>query len=292
MNNLSFYCSKENNQKFNKVLFGDSKQFSPIKKVYVDKWVEFLSRVYSRKYVQKDVLFKGQAAGVYIEKDGLKQRSLINNITANVSTFSLLTHYFNEYLHRVNEQPIIFNDDTQNNLNQIYRFFTILEVLKEDIFYNPASTIFKSIGKILQFCDAIGKRTEEATKEIIQQNLGEQSINLLSGYGVIGDMILGIDAKVVINGFENTAQIKGFHRIYEESYNDELYVVVEGSAGVKKYNTDLMIFTNVKNKESVIIESKNMFTKDSKFYFPITNNIQRLKATSQLNLTDCNKYLL
>jgi len=292
MKNLNFYCNKEYNKTHNKALFGDTKNFNPVKKVYVEKWIDFLHKVYEKKYIGKDVLFKGQLPGVYIEKDGLKQRSLINNITANVSIFCLLTDYFNEHLHLNNEDPIIFNDDTKNNLNQIYRFFTVLEVLKDRIFFNPSSEVFRSIGKILQFTDALGKRTEEATKEIITQNLGENAIKLLSGMGVSNDMLLGIDAKLTLNGTEGTAQIKGFHKIYEETYNDERYTIVEGSVGARKYGTDLMIFTNVKNKETLIIESKGMFVKDSKFYFPISNNIQKLKALSPLNLTDCNKYLL
>jgi hypothetical protein len=81
------------------------------------------------------------------------------------------------------------------------------------------------------------------------------------------DAIQGIDLELTKDGQKYTAQIKPFRNMVES----EDGITLEGTASVKIYNTDLMIFQKGKNvlifnRKPKIVKGNFVFPKDSLLY--------------------------
>ena len=86
------------------------------------------------------------------------------------------------------------------------------------------------------------------------------------------DMLKGVDIKIIVDGKEHTAQVKPFSHITRTS--DNMYKV-DGTANVKRYQTDWMIF--MKNLgDTVIFNNKNTKIFDGVYYFPIDDKLYQL----------------
>jgi hypothetical protein len=69
--------------------------------------------------------------------------------------------------------------------------------------------------------------------------------------------------KVMVDGKENTAQVKPYNNVVE----DGNMIRIEGSANVKKYKTDWMVFVR-RGNEILVLDNSNSEIRDGYYYFP------------------------
>ena len=105
------------------------------------------------------------------------------------------------------------------------------------------------------------KSIENALKKF-KEKFGAENIKRIGELGSKEDM-MGVDIKVTIDGKLHTAQVKPFDSINKE---DEM-LRIDGSANVKKYNTDWMVFVR-RGKDIVVFDNTNSEIKDGSYYFP------------------------
>lgn len=294
-------CTPDEEKTFKSMLFPPSDMIkkSPLylkfKKEYTENWMSLLRKAYPENWKEKDSLFPGHEAGLYTKEN---IRSLLMNLTSSYAAFCALTKELNNYLSQNNQNKIEFTDNIQSNFVEMRRFFSILDGLRATIFtQGTPSPILNKVGNILKKNDCLGKRTEDAAKQIIEQNLGEGSCKLTAGAGLTTDMISKTDA--IIRGLsiseptnnrggQLTAQIKPFTNIIRENN----YFMIKGSSSAQSYSkVDLLIFVNTKNLEVKIFSTKNIKIQGTNFYIPENNHIIDFKALGKVELMDCNKYL-
>ena len=76
--------------------------------------------------------------------------------------------------------------------------------------------------------------------------------------------MMGIDLRVIVDGKEHTAQVKPFETITEI---DGMYRV-DGTANVKKYKTDWMVFIR-RGKDVVVFDNTKSEIKDGTYNYPL-----------------------
>ncbi len=81
-----------------------------------------------------------------------------------------------------------------------------------------------------------------------KKQFGDDNVSRIGELGSKEDMLKGVDVKIIVDGKEHTAQVKPFSHITKTS--DNMYKV-DGTANVKKYQTDWMIF--MKNLGDMLI---------------------------------------
>jgi len=290
--NGSESCSQEELKLFKTLLFPSdslrkkSPLFSKFKDEFISGWMTILKKKYPENWKEKDGLYKGHESGLY---DKENTRSLLMNLTSNYTAFCIILKDLNIYLRNENQSEIIFNEnDADFNLNELKRFFSVLDGIRERIF-NPESKTLIKIGNVLKMTDCLGKRNEQAVEQIINQNLGENTCILKSGAGLTDDMKKGVDAIVKLNDTDNKSQIKPFSLTIE---NDDTIKVI-GSSSVKSYtDVDLLIFVNVKSGVVKIFKSNNRIIIESNtFVIPKENEIMTLHSIHPLKLTNCYDFL-
>ena len=84
-------------------------------------------------------------------------------------------------------------------------------------------------------------------------------------------MMTGVDVKIMVDGVEKTAQVKPFSYI---TRSDDMYKV-DGTANVKKYQTNWMIFMK-RLDDMVIFDNSNTKIIDGVYYFPIDAKLYQL----------------
>ena len=117
--------------------------------------------------------------------------------------------------------------------------------------------------KILTQTDSWGQKREDVTVEILKKKFGKDNVVGIGKLGSREDMIGGIDCEIIVNGKKHTSQIKPFTSI--KKIDDEIHVF--GSANVKKYSTDWLIFTK-NNKDVVVFRNKNTKIVEGQYVFP------------------------
>jgi Fe-Mn family superoxide dismutase len=229
--------------------------------LYSDGIKKILSQAFPDKYYGAGEYQKGTSPGIYdLEKPG---RSIINYLNTNYSTFCPLLKDLNRVLEVYNKKPIEFEGLSQEEqMFQMRRMLKFISELKERIF-DPNSRTFQTIFQILNATSNKGSKTEDIVEKKFKQKFGPENVKKIGALGSKEDM-MGIDMKITIDGKEHTAQVKPFDSIQEI----EDMFRIEGTANVKKYKTDWMVFVK-RGKEFVIFDNKNSQIIDGTYNFPL-----------------------
>ena len=250
-------CSKEETEAI-RMVFNINPKVKDIFKVSINK---IMRDVFPENYYNANEYSQGEMAGVYdLEGQG---RSVVNKLNTNYSCFCVLLNDINTVLERSNQPKIeIVGKTPAEQLSEVKKLVKILDQYKARIFNRESST-FQNIMKILTQTDSWGQKREDVTVEILKKKFGNDNVMGIGKLGSREDMIGGIDCEIIVNGKKHTSQIKPFSSI--KKIENEIHVF--GSANVKKYSTDWLIFTK-NNKDVVIFRNKNTKIIDGQYVFP------------------------
>lgn len=240
-----------------------------VKEIFKNSINNILKDVFPNNYYPKGGYSEGEMSGIYdLEQEG---RSVINKLNTNYNCFCVLLRDVNKVLVSQKKEPISFeNTDMFGQINKVKGFVNIIDEYKTRIF-NPNSSTFQSLMMVLGQTHAWGQKREDTTIEILKKQFGDKNVKAVGKLGSSEDMIGGIDCELNVNGKPKTAQIKPFTHMKTE---DGLTYVM-GAGNVKKYKTDLLIFSK-NNKEIIIFDNKNSKIVDGNFVFPEENLIYTL----------------
>jgi len=240
-----------------------------VKDIFKNSINIILREVFPENYYPKNGYSEGEMSGIYdLEQEG---RSVINKLNTNYSCFCVLLRDVNKVLKSKKEELISFDDSNMFiQINKVKQFVKIIDEYKDRIF-NTNSSTFQSLMMVLGQTHAWGQKREDTTVEILKKQFGDGNVNAVGKLGSSEDMIGGIDCEININGELKTAQIKPFTHMKTE---DELTYVM-GAGNVKKYKTDLLIFSK-NNKEIMVFDNNNSKIIGGNFVFPQENLIYSL----------------
>lgn len=228
--------------------------------MYQDAIMKFLAEVFADKHYEKNEYAPRTISGIYdFEKPG---RSIINYLNTNYSAFCPLMRDLNLVLTRANREPINFlGKNKKEQIDEMARMLGFMDQLKFRIF-DPNSKTFQTIFKILVQTSEKGNKTEDLVEKKFKEKFGPENIYRIGELGSKEDM-MGVDMKIKIDGKVYSAQIKPFNSIV----NEDGELKIEGTANVKKYNTDWMVFVK-RGKDIVVFDNKDSQIKDGAYYFP------------------------
>lgn len=240
-----------------------------VKEIFKNSINNILREVFPDNYYPKNGYGDGEMSGIYdLEQEG---RSVINKLNTNYNCFCVLLRDINKVLISQKKEPISFeNSDMFSQINKVKKFVSIIDEYKKRIL-NPTSSTFQSLMMVLGQTHSRGQKTEDTTVEILKKQFGKDNVNAVGKLGSSEDMIGGIDCEIIVDGERKTAQIKPFSNTKTEDGN----IIVMGSANVKRYNIDWLIFSK-NNKEILIFNNKNSKIWRGNFVFPKENLIYTL----------------
>ena len=240
-----------------------------VKNLFKNSINNILKDVFPENYYDKGEYGEGEMSGIYdLEQEG---RSVINKLNTNYNCFCVLLRDVNKVLQHQKQTPISFqNSNIFEQLNQVKKFVKIIDEYKDRIF-NPESSTFQSLMMVLGQTHAWGQKREDLTIKILKRQFGNDNVKAVGKLGSSEDMIGGIDCEIIIDGELKTAQIKPFTHMKTE--NGITYVM--GAGNVKKYKTDLLIFSK-NNKEILLFDNHNSKIINGNFVFPEQNLIYTL----------------
>lgn len=188
-------------------------------------WLEYLEN-----NIETDLM-----GGYY--KDGERHR--ISYLPGNYRAFCLIAKSVNNLLISLNQEPLNFtSDSTEETKTSIDRLVNIIVKNAEKIF-DESSPFYRAIMSNLKESLSRGDKTEKLTKQRLIQKFGESNVKDLSKFGSLTDSG-GKDVEITMNGVNYSAQIKPFNK--KEDAKDKIIIYTSGT--LKKYDQDLMIFTN------------------------------------------------
>jgi hypothetical protein len=168
----------------------------------------------------------------------------------------------NKYLSKVGEPVIDFqNKNFEEQVQEMKRMLEYINSLKFRIFSTDSQTL-QTIINVMGKTQEKGGKTEDIVTQKLKNKFGETNVKRIGELGSKEDM-MGVDIKVIVDGKEFTGQVKPFSQI--EKVDNSLRIT--GTANVKKYNTDWMIFLRA-GKDMIIFDNKNTEIKDGVYYFP------------------------
>lgn len=251
-------CSTTNNE-FYRTLFNTNQS---IKYKYSSAINRILATVFSDLYVANPPA--GELSGIFdLESEG---RSVINKLNTNYTTFCILLNDVNQVIKTIKgKKPISFVGKTpEEQLSEVERFVAALDYYKFRIF-NLESSSFINIIKTLQERNSSGNKREEIVAAILRRFFGKKvKVEVVGGLGSKDDALLGIDLKLTSDDQTETAQVKPFREKIVDDENGTITLL--GTAHVKKYSTDLLIFQKGKN---VLIFNKKPKIVDGNYVFPL-----------------------
>jgi hypothetical protein len=109
----------------------------------------------------------------------------------------------------------------------------------------------------------LGSKTEDFVEKKFKEKFGLENVKRIGALGSKEDM-MGVDLKVFTNGKLHTAQVKPYDSV-EEIDN---MIRVEGTANVKLYNTDWMVFVR-RGKDFIVFDNTNSQIIDGTYNFPV-----------------------
>jgi Fe-Mn family superoxide dismutase len=250
-------CSREETEAI-RMVFNINPRVKDIFKVSINK---ILREVFPDNYFNVNEFAKGEMAGVYnLEGEG---RSVINKLNTNYSCFCVLLNDVNTVLDKSNQPKIQMVGLTPaEQVNEVKKLVNILEKYKFRIF-NRESATFQNLMRILTQTDSWGQKREDVTVDILKKKFGKDNVRAIGKLGSREDMIGGIDCEIDVAGTTHTSQIKPFTALKKI----DGFIHVFGSANVKKYSTDWLIFTK-NNKDVVVFRNKNSKIVDGQYVFP------------------------
>lgn len=254
-------CSKSENE-FYRMLFNVN---SDVKWTYMNGINKIMKEVFPENYITNPD--NNQLPGVYnLEGPG---RSVINKLNTNYTAFCILLKDLNRVISKIpGKEPINFTDKIPaEQKKEVTRFIKAIDHFKYRIFDKDSSTLH-NILRTLTEKDKAGSKREEITAAILKRFFGKDAkVDVVGELGSKKDAIQGVDLELTKDGKTYTAQIKPFRNMVES----EDGITLEGTASVKIYNTDLMIFQKGKNvlifnKKPKIVGGNFVFPKDSLMY--------------------------
>jgi Fe-Mn family superoxide dismutase len=249
-------CSSSENE-FYRTLFNVNEN---VKFVYMRGINSIIKEVFNEYYIENPE--GNQLPGVYnFESPG---RSVINKLNTNYTSFCILLKDLNRVISATtNKEQIKFIDKTPTEqLNEVNRFVMALDYFKYRIFDKESATLH-NLMRVLDEKNKAGSKREEITLAILKRFLGKDyKFELIGELGSKKDALKGIDLEITKNGETKTAQIKPF----KEKIINGNEITLEGTASVKIYNTDLMIFQKGRN---VLVFNKKPKIVNGNFVFPI-----------------------
>jgi len=250
-------CSREETESI-RMVFNINPRVKDIFKVSINK---ILREVFPDNYFNVNEFAKGEMAGVYnLEGEG---RSVINKLNTNYSCFCVLLNDVNTVLDKANQPKIQMVGLTPaEQVNEVKKLVNILDKYKFRIF-NRESATFQNLMRILTQTDSWGQKREDVTVDILKKKFGKDNVRAIGKLGSREDMIGGIDCEIDVAGTTHTSQIKPFTGLKKIDGLIHIY----GSANVKKYSTDWLIFTK-NNKDVVVFRNKNTKIIDGQYVFP------------------------
>jgi Fe-Mn family superoxide dismutase len=240
-----------------------------IKHTFKNAINRILREVFAENYFGNNDYKEGEIAGIYnLEKEG---RSIINKLNTNYSCFCLLLNDVNKVLKHIGMEEIkIIGLPPKEQLIQTKKFIELIDYYKFRIF-NPESSTFKNLMRVLTQTDKWGQIREDETIKILKKKFGKENVISVGKLGSDDDMNKGIDCKIIINGATITCQIKPFSSF--KKIDNKLFIY--DSANVKKYTTDWLIFTK-NNKEVLIFKNYNTNIVGGNYVFPVDDLIYTL----------------
>ena len=248
-------CSKTENE-FYRMLFNVNQE---IKWTYMNGINKILREVFSENFIEKPE--NNQLSGVYdLEGPG---RSVINKLNTNYTAFCILLKDVNQVIATIpNKKPIVFTDKTPDEQKkEVERFIGALNHFKYRIFDKDSSTLHNLL-RTLTDKDRAGSKREEITSAILKRFFGKSAkVELVGELGNKKDAIQGVDLEITKDGKLHTAQVKP----YREMKIGEDGITLEGTASVKLYKTDWMVFQKGKN---VLVFNQKPKIVGGNFVFP------------------------
>ena len=229
-------------------------------KLYKEAIMQILKDVYPTKYYGKNEFGPNQLSGIY-NLEG-KGRSIINYLNTNYSAFCVMKKDLNKYLSKTKQEVINFeNKSPEEQIQEMKRMLEYINSLKFRIFSTESQTL-QTIINVMGKTHEKGGKTEDIVTQKLKQKFGNTNVKRIGELGSKEDM-MGVDIKVTIDGKEHTAQVKPFSQIEKE---DDM-LKISGTANVKKYNTDWMIFLRA-GKDMIILDNANTEIRDGVYFFP------------------------
>jgi hypothetical protein len=240
-----------------------------VKEIFKNSINNVLREVFPDNYYAKGGYSEGEMSGIYdLEQPG---RSVINKLNTNYNCFCVLLRDVNKVLVSKKQEPISFeNTDMFGQINKVKQFVNIIYEFKTRIF-NPDSSTFQSLMMVLGKTHAWGQKREDSVVEVLKKQFGDDNVTAVGKLGSSEDMIGGVDCEINIDGELKTGQIKPFTHMKTE--DGVTYVM--GAGNVKKYKTDLLIFSK-NNKEILVFDNHNSKIVNGNFVFPQENLIYSL----------------
>jgi Fe-Mn family superoxide dismutase len=249
-------CSKSDNE-FYRMLFNVNQD---IKWTYMNGINKILKEVFNENYIE--IPPNNQLPGIYdIEGPG---RSVINKLNTNYTAFCILLKDLNQVIATIpNKKPIIFTDKTPaEQKKEVERFVNALGHFKYRIFDKQSSTFINLLRTLTEKNNA-GDKREQITLSILKRFFGQNAkVELVGELGNKKDAIQGVDLEIFKDGKLHTAQVKPFREMKKTESGIEL----EGTASVKLYKTDWMVFQRGKN---VLVFDKKPKIVGGNFVFPL-----------------------
>jgi len=254
-------CSKSDNE-FYRMLFNVNQD---IKWTYMNGINRILKEVFNENYIETPN--NNQLPGVYdIEGPG---RSVINKLNTNYTAFCILLRDLNYVITKIpNKKPISFIDKTPaQQKKEVERFVSALDHFKYRIFDRESSTFINLLITLTEKNKA-GDKREQITASILKRFFGKSAkVEMIGELGNKKDAIQGVDLEIFKDDTLYTAQVKP----YREMKQTEDEMELEGTASVKLYKTDWMVFQRGKNvlvfdKKPKIIKGNFVFPPDSLLY--------------------------
>lgn len=249
-------CSKSDNE-FYRMLFNVNQD---IKWTYMNGINRILKEVFNENYIE--IPPNNQLPGIYdIEGPG---RSVINKLNTNYTAFCILLKDLNQVIATIpNKKPIIFTDKTPaEQKKEVERFVNALGHFKYRIFDKQSSTFINLLRTLTEKNNA-GDKREQITLSILKRFFGQNAkVELVGELGNKKDAIQGVDLEIFKDGKLHTAQVKPFREMKKTESGIEL----EGTASVKLYKTDWMVFQRGKN---VLVFDKKPKIVGGNFVFPL-----------------------
>jgi hypothetical protein len=230
-------CSQSENE-FYRMLFNVN---SDVKWTYMNGINKIMKDVFPENYIVKPE--NDQLPGVYdLEGPG---RSVINKLNTNYTSFCILLKDLNKVItSSTNKQPIKFIGKTPaEQKKEVERFVKAIDHFKYRIFDKDSATLHNLLRTLTEK-DKAGSKREEITAAIIKRHFGKDvKVEVFGELGSKKDAIQGVDLEITKGDKKYTAQVKPFRNMVIS----EDGIKLEGTASVKIYKTDLMIFQKGKN---------------------------------------------
>lgn len=223
-----------------------------------------LKYVMSDKWYEDNQYSEGSSSGIYdLEQNG---RSVINKLNTNYIGFKILVEDMNLVLPKINQQPLDFVGATPDKqVEEIERFCAFMKVFGERIFKGS-----KTLDKIMNLLNRTHKKGGELEIYVankINKEFGDKTATLVGSLGSKEDFA-GTDLTVNFDNKIQSAQVKPIQNM--EIIEGFYHIKINGF--VKKYKTDLLIFSNI-GKEVYVFENQNVDATSSFFKIPTDNLI-------------------